>query len=166
MTVRPAKTQISLGIRPVWSEFSLCTQWVAKDPNFPQRTAITLTRLGGCPGWSESSLGAQSFCWFYHGAAQYASSLTSEEDQLNPHLPSRPVHPYQLDESFSNLKGVRCTFFHFCSISAASDLGLHRLPMSQTWDDMLVWVNLFQSAVFTVQVRSCVLDDWFGQYKL
>ena len=33
-SVRPAKTQISLGIRPVWSESSLCTQWVAKDPSF------------------------------------------------------------------------------------------------------------------------------------
>ena len=32
--VRPAKTQISLGIRPVWSESLLCTQWVAKDPSF------------------------------------------------------------------------------------------------------------------------------------
>ena len=34
MTVRPAKTQISLGIRPVWSESSPCAQWVAKDPSF------------------------------------------------------------------------------------------------------------------------------------
>ena len=34
MSVRPAKTQISLGIRPVWSESSLCAQWVAKDPWF------------------------------------------------------------------------------------------------------------------------------------
>ena len=34
MSVRPAKTQISLGIRPVWSESSLCAQWVAKDPKF------------------------------------------------------------------------------------------------------------------------------------
>ena len=33
-TVRPAKTQISLGIRPVWSESSLCAQWVAMDPSF------------------------------------------------------------------------------------------------------------------------------------
>ena len=31
---RPAKTQISLGIRPVWSESSLCAQWAAKDPRF------------------------------------------------------------------------------------------------------------------------------------
>ena len=33
-SMRPAKTQISLGIRPVWSESSLCAQWVAKDPSF------------------------------------------------------------------------------------------------------------------------------------
>ena len=34
MAVRPAKTRISLGILPVWSESSLCTQWVVKDPSF------------------------------------------------------------------------------------------------------------------------------------
>ena len=34
MSVCPVKTQISLGICPVWSESSLCTQWVAKDPMF------------------------------------------------------------------------------------------------------------------------------------
>ena len=34
VTVRPAKTQISLGIRPVWSESTLYAQWVAKDPRF------------------------------------------------------------------------------------------------------------------------------------
>ena len=32
--MRPAKTQISLGIRPVRSESSLCAQWVAKDQSF------------------------------------------------------------------------------------------------------------------------------------
>ena len=34
MSVRPAKTQVSLGIRPVWSESLLCAQWVAKYPRF------------------------------------------------------------------------------------------------------------------------------------
>ena len=34
MTVRPAKTQICLGIRPVWSVSTLCAQWVAKDWRF------------------------------------------------------------------------------------------------------------------------------------
>ena len=60
MTVRPAKTQISLGIRPVCSESSLsawrklgflATHWAHSE---------TLIRLGGCPGWSESSQGAHA----------------------------------------------------------------------------------------------------------
>ena len=33
------------------------------------RTAKSLIRLGGCPGWSESPLGAQSLCCFCHVAA-------------------------------------------------------------------------------------------------
>ena len=32
--VRPAKTQISLRIRPVWSESLVFAQWGAKDPSF------------------------------------------------------------------------------------------------------------------------------------
>ena len=32
--LRPAKTPISLGIRPVWSESSQCTQWVAEGQKF------------------------------------------------------------------------------------------------------------------------------------
>ena len=31
----------------------------------------TLIRLSGCPGWSESPLGAHSFCWFCHAAAHF-----------------------------------------------------------------------------------------------
>ena len=34
MSVYSAKTQNSLVIRPVWSESSLCAQWVAKGPRF------------------------------------------------------------------------------------------------------------------------------------
>ena len=41
MTVRPAKTQVSLGIRPIWSEPLLCAQWVAQGPSFFMRTAKT-----------------------------------------------------------------------------------------------------------------------------
>ena len=32
--MHPAKTQISLCIRPIWSESSHCTQWIAEDPMF------------------------------------------------------------------------------------------------------------------------------------
>ena len=32
---------------------------------------------------------------------------------INPHLPSIPVHPYQLDKFISNFRVVRCVFFIF-----------------------------------------------------
>ena len=66
---RPAKTQISLGIRPVWSESSLSV-WKAWVLSYPLSIQRRLIRLGRCPGWSESSLGAQSLCWFCHVVAQ------------------------------------------------------------------------------------------------
>ena len=63
LTERPAKAQINLGIRPVWSESSLCAQWVAKDPSFlhvdSEDPAKTQINLGICLVWSESLLCAQ-----------------------------------------------------------------------------------------------------------
>ena len=49
MTVRPAKTQISLGIRPVWSESSLCAQWVAQDPSFLHAPSEDSDQTGRMP---------------------------------------------------------------------------------------------------------------------
>ena len=63
-------------LRSAWasaqSDQSLrCPHEESLGPELPnERTAKTLIRLGGCPGWSESSLGAESFCWFCHEAAQ------------------------------------------------------------------------------------------------
>ena len=42
-------------------QLSSCGQW-------------RLIGLGGCPGWSESSLGAQSFGWFCHEAAHFKTT--------------------------------------------------------------------------------------------
>ena len=42
------------------------------------RTAKTLIRLGRYPGWHESSLGAQSFCWFCHVAAHILLPVTDD----------------------------------------------------------------------------------------
>ena len=57
--VCPAKTQISLGICPVWSVFAVRMKkaWVLSYPLSRQRRLI---RLGRCPGWSESSLGTHA----------------------------------------------------------------------------------------------------------
>ena len=47
--MRPAKTQISLGIFPVWSEPSLCAQWVAQDPSFIQADNEDSDQTGQMP---------------------------------------------------------------------------------------------------------------------
>ena len=46
------------------------------------RTAKTLIRLGGCRDWTESSLGAHSFCWFCHVVAHFLNAC----------------HPFRLSE--------------------------------------------------------------------
>ena len=62
-------------LRSAWasaqSDQSLqCTEWVAKDPRFLHGDSEDSDRTGRMPGWFESLLGAQSFCWFCHVAAQ------------------------------------------------------------------------------------------------
>ena len=67
---KPTKWHVCLGIRPVWSESlpsawrnlgSLATHWAhSKDPD----------QTGGCPGWSESSLGVHGILLVCHEAAQ------------------------------------------------------------------------------------------------
>ena len=49
MTLRPAKIQISLGISPLWSESSLCAQWVAKDPRFLHADSEDSDQTGRMP---------------------------------------------------------------------------------------------------------------------
>ena len=46
VTVRLAKTQISLCIRPVWSESSLGASWVTKDPNFLHANSEDSDQIG------------------------------------------------------------------------------------------------------------------------
>ena len=54
-----AKTQISLGICPVWSKSLLSTCWNIGSLATHWAQAKALIRLGGCPGWSACLLGAQ-----------------------------------------------------------------------------------------------------------
>ena len=45
----PAKAQISLGVCPVWSESSLCAQWVAKGPRFLHADSEDSDQTGRMP---------------------------------------------------------------------------------------------------------------------
>ena len=79
--VRPAKTQISLGVRPVWSESSLdaqadmsslCAQRVAKDPSFLKPTAKTLLDWADAQADLSLRWAHMPLCWFCHEAAHLA----------------------------------------------------------------------------------------------
>ena len=71
MSVSPTQTKISLGIRPVWSESSLCAQCVAKDPSFLYADSEDPGQTGLMPRLIWFSLGAHAFCWFCHVAAHF-----------------------------------------------------------------------------------------------
>ena len=71
MSVNPVKTQISLGIRPVLSESSLCAQWV-KGPRFLHADSEDSDQTGRML-WV--LLGAQPFCWFCHVAVHMYYTL-------------------------------------------------------------------------------------------
>ena len=68
-------------LRSAWasaqSDQSLCCPHEeCLGPYLPiERTAKALIRLGGCLGWSESSLGKHSFCWFCHVTAHLYDSF-------------------------------------------------------------------------------------------
>ena len=80
--VHPGKTLISLGICPVWSESSLCTQWVAKELSFLHADredwldwVDTQADLSLC--WVH-----MPFCRFCHVLAQ----ITVSHDSVDRHL--------------------------------------------------------------------------------
>ena len=70
MTVCPAKTQISLGIHPVWSGSFLCAHWVAKDPSFLHVDSEDWSDWAVAQADLSLRWAHMPFCWFCHEAAQ------------------------------------------------------------------------------------------------
>ena len=56
----------------------------SKGPKLSSWGQQRLIRLGWCPGWSESSLGAQSLWWFCHVAAQIETSGQTARREYYP----------------------------------------------------------------------------------
>ena len=56
---------------------SLATLWAySEDSDQP----------GRCPGWSESSLGAKSFCWFCHEASHFLYDTNRSNSNSTPFI--------------------------------------------------------------------------------
>ena len=73
MTVSPAKTQISLGIHPVWSESALCAEWVAKDPRFLHADSEVSDHSGRMSRLISLRWAHMPLCWFCYEAAHIMS---------------------------------------------------------------------------------------------
>ena len=136
MSVCPAKTQISLSSLSAWRKLgSLATHWGHSEDSdqtgrmprliwvFAGRRVIllVLSCRGSC---DENCLQFISFTpvklfplvfkvlpfWRFLRIGIGKHEQTVHTQILNPHLPSGLFHPYQLDESISNFRGVLCTF--------------------------------------------------------
>ena len=65
-------------------------------------TTKTLIRMGGCPGGSESSLGAQPLCWFCHVAAHL---LLFQMYLCSSCKISQNIYIFSLDTEIQNKNG-------------------------------------------------------------
>ena len=73
--MHPAKTQLSLGIRPVWSEYSLCAQWVAKDPSYLHALSEDWSDWANAQADLSLRWAHSSFFWFCHEVAQMVENF-------------------------------------------------------------------------------------------
>ena len=95
MTVSPAKTQISLGICPVWSESLLCTEWVTKDPSF---------------------LHADSKDWSHWANAQADLSLCWAHSHFVSFVMLRPIFAFHIIACFWRQSILFCTNCITCMV--------------------------------------------------
>ena len=102
MSERPAKTQIGLGMSPVWSESSLCAQWVAKGLRFLHADSEDSDQTGRMPkliwvfaghtvifdGFVVSWLISNQLGWLRNVSRQQNDCAPSEDSDQPGHPPS------------------------------------------------------------------------------
>ena len=77
-----ARTQIRLDICPVWSESSLCIQWVAKDPSFLHADSEDSDQTGGSIAYETWGLLQRASEWFYNGHQMWLVKKSSDLTKL------------------------------------------------------------------------------------
>ena len=100
------------------------------------RTAKTLIRLGGCPGWTESSLGAHTFCWFCHAATHLTSVGRKQRNVLQGRifyvLDSVNTKHSDFNQIFGNLSSGRADSYKYRPIVKMSVCFLN-VSLTQFW---------------------------------
>ena len=96
------------------------------------RTAKTLIRLGGCPGWSESSLCAQSFCWFCQVVAHMYDKRYRPE-LVWDFMPVLVTSKFNEDPIKNERASLETPFSHYKSMGNFSDAQGQLIPLSVVW---------------------------------
>ena len=100
--VHPATTQVSLSIRPVWTESSLCAQWIAKDPRFLHADSEDSNQTG----WMASLIWVFAGCTCHFVGLSCGGSNTSrrgwDEELFGWLLKSQGANVLMLDFRFWN----------------------------------------------------------------
>ena len=110
--VRPAKTQISLGICPVWSESSLCSQWIAKDLIFLDADSKDSDPTGRMPRLIWSSLDAHVILLVLSRGGSYRYQIILSHHWITPEHSLHPIVA-QLDMQLFHLRTCFCTRKYF-----------------------------------------------------
>ena len=101
-------------IRPVWSEFSQCTQWISEDPMLLRVDREDSEQTGRMPRliWAFVRR-KRSFCWFCHAAAHMCqicvlvstvASLIFDYWILNNHVRNVNIYIYEMNFNFSEVR--------------------------------------------------------------
>ena len=145
--LRSAKTQISLSIRPVWSESSLCAQWVAKGPKLS-----SCGQRGLRSDWADAQADLSlrwahmPFCWFCHETAQcyfpyFLNRLQLKKlDQFVLETKQNPVIIWAPSSEFvsSSIPSWQILTAHAQPFRGARDLAFCvKIPL----DSLLVWAS-------------------------
>ena len=118
--MRPVKTQIILGIRPVWFESLLCAQWVTKHPRFLHADREESHHIGQAH---------MPFRWFCHAHAHiyfFRALLSLWVIRRRLHIDK--IHKNKTRQS---LPGIQALNLAWCAETDVSELGFI-LPQGQT----------------------------------
>ena len=138
MAVRPVKTWISQGIRPVWSESSLCAQWVAKDPSFLHVDSENSDQTGQMP----------RLIWVFAGCACHFVGFVMRWlicSQISKNLQTLSANQERKNKLQENLQWSCNICSHICNrtVAAVEALVLESHPnvAAHSWCNLIVQIR-------------------------
>ena len=152
--LRPAKTRISLGIHPVWSESSLCAEWVTKDPSLLHADSEDSDQTGRMP----------RLIWVFarHTVILLVLSCRGSHDHYGTCLQKQrkmKVQRKKQEDRGENRKR-RCYRKHRSSVRS-----LVHLDLQARLRDWWVWANILWCSKIFLSVSVFFLCNWSFRWR-